>query len=695
MADLNIEAITEEWKKLRELFDSGVGIDKLKEKFNQFGADLSLFKSNLPQLGDNIKSVSKSIGDLSASDLSNSLSSWSDGFDSLKEKVFAADEELGIAAGKMLMLSGIATKRLPLPDAFKSIGDAAASSTVQISKMLDTTLKLLGPELSTKGKGIAGLLSENAGRADFAKNFESGFLMAASASGEFSEALRGVGTDLSGLSQKSEAYSNLITNVANVSGLSGTKVGEYAAMLRKIPGALDNFNGTADSTVRDMHYLDAAIKVAAGTGQSFETVMTDLSFSFDSFGTHGKKALEEVARMQSVSDAIGLPMSQMRQYTQSSATEFKLLGDNVQGAIDIMARFGPAFRESGMGPEAIKEVVGGITQGISRMGTAQKAFLSAQTGGASGLQGAFQIDLALKQGNLGDVYKKVESNLKKQFGGNVVTLEQAATDSRAAGQYQKQVQYLRSPAMGGIAKDEQSAMRILDAFSKGQGGKLAEQKTPDKALGDALKTGDKLQERQNSLLTQVNNWAERQAQIQSIIAYNTSRLAGNDGPLASYLKDLKKDSTLAAKELKPVTGQGMEGGRTVDDVMRDSFHSAGDKFAELKDQAKGLFENFEDNFKVNRETSIPNETRTIATPTEYAARSVTNADKLAARNNVAGKINVPVNQNHKVDVAVTTVCSECQRKIAREEAGKISKDSINHYHRKGQVGDYHAGQTMP
>lgn len=693
MADLNIDQITEEWIKLKTLFESGAGIDALKQKFNDFGIDLAKFKSVLPDLNQNIKNVGGTIKDITSTNLSSNLDVWSNSFKKLKESIFETDEELAVSAGKLLMLSGIATRHLPLPEAFKSIGDAAAGANTQISQMLETTLKLVGADLSSKGKGIAGLLSANAERADFAKNFETGFLMAATASGEFSKSIKNIGEDFSGLSQKTESYSHLVTAVGDASGLSSAKVGEYAAMLRKIPGALDNFGGKSDKTVKDMHYLDAAIKVSMGTGQSFETVIQDLAFSFDNFGTVGKTALEEVARMQRVSDAVGLPMSQMRQYTQASAKEFKLLGDNTQGAIDIMARFGPAFRESGMGPAAIQEVVQGITQGIGKMGTAQKAFLSAQSGGSGGLQGAFQIDLALQQGKLGEVYKKIEDNLKKQFGGNVVTLEQAAGNAQAAGQYQKQIQFLRSPAMGGIAQDQQSAMRILEAFSKGKGGELNKTLTPEKALGDSLKVGEKLQERQGSLLVEINNWAERQAQIQSIIAYNTSRLAGNEGPLSGYLKDLSGTSSKEAKNIQPVIGQGLQGGQNVDNVIKQSYTGAVDKLDDLKDHVKKLFNNFGEELQPKENILGPPLllSRKVPSATEYAQQSVQNTEKIAAKDMNKTATHT---KEARTDIAITTVCSQCQKKIAHETAQEVVNKQLNHYHKQGQINNYHPGQTL-
>lgn len=691
MVDLNIDQITEEWNRLKDLFSSGAGIDSIKQKFVDFGSDLEKFKNGLPSISKGLKSVTDAADSFDTNSLGPSVSAWSDSLNRLKESTFKNNEELAVFAGKMISLTPIFTQRFPLPEAFKDIGKAAAGSTTQISEMLTTTLKLFGPELNAlpMGKAITNMMTQNAERADFAKNFEQGFLMAASASGEFSKALKNVGTDLSGLSLKSEAYSNLVTNVANASGLSSSRVGEYAAMLRTIPGALDNFGGKSDMTVRDMNFLDASIKVAMGTGQSFETVMKDLTFSFDNFGTRGKKALEEVSRMQDISDSIGLPMDQMRRYTQDSASAFRLLGDNTQGAIDIMGRFGPAFQQSGMGPSAIQEVVSGITSGISKMNTAQKAFLSAQTGGSGGLQGAFQIDLAIKQGKLGDVYKKVEENLRKQFGGNIVTLDQAAGDSRSAGQFQRQIQLLRSPAMGGIAKDDDSAIRIIEAMAKGQTGTLA-QKTPQDTLSNALKTGDKLEERQNSLLTQANNWAERQASIQSIIAYNTARgSAGNAGPLADYLSQLRKQSTLAGKELQPVIGQGAQGGRSVDDVMKDAMGGAGDTFSDLKDHASGMYNYYRG--ELNKVTGAMNEPRAIASPGEFAQKTIDRADKQSNHQNLSKNNNQSAS---KVDVSITTVCNVCQRHIATEEADKAAKNAINHYHDKGQVSNYHPGQTF-
>lgn len=691
MADEDVvKQLQEAYERLKKLAESGATMTQLKDQLHSFGDLLKNSGTSAAEAARNIANLAGNSDELhkKVRELVGGITDMTQWVDELAQKFGMSGEDLAKFSVQMVSLTGMFTKHLPVPEAFSKIGENAKSSTQSMQELLDTSLKFIGmPEgnFSTFLKGVTQ-------RGDFAKQFEAGFLTAASASGEFTEVLETLGNDLSGLSLKTDVSSKLFQTIGNSAGVSSTKVAEYAASLRTIPGALDNFHDSAGLVVENMHFLDAAMKIASGTGQTFDQVLTQMQTMFDNLGLKGKPALEVIARMQNVSDAANIPLAQMREYTNRATESFKFLGENAEGAISVMAELGPALQRSGLGPNAIRDLVQGVTSGISEMKTAQKSFLSAQTGGPGGLQGAFQIDLMLRQGKLDEVFQKVQQNLKQQFGGTIVSLEEAAKDAGAAAQFQRQIALVKSPALGGIAKSDAEAMRVLEAISaKDRGiGPSREIKSPADAFKDAVSTGDKIRDRGNTILTKINNLAERSAQIQSIIAYNTTRMAvGYEGPLANYLQGQMREDMAEASKLKPLTGQGGAGGRSVDQILTDAAQTVSGALSDLPDTVKSMF----DIAPTPAPTAMPGETpkvlgmnlREPVSPAQAATRTMEAAERIQAG---PGRINpgapgigpdgrVRANNGMKVDVAVTTAsCSVCQGKIAAQAA----ESAIRHYH---------------
>ena len=95
--------------------------------------------------------------------------------------------------------------------------------------------------------------------------------------------------------------------------------------------------------------------------------------------------------------------------------------------------------------------------------------------------------------------------MKKQFGGGVVTLEDAHKNNALAAEYYKQTQYLMSVA--GIAKNEGQAKNILDAMKSGVIDKLKFGEGEDKgaALKTAIDSGTEQQHRTGNEVTRIHN----------------------------------------------------------------------------------------------------------------------------------------------------------------------------------------------
>lgn len=497
-------------------------------------------------------------------------------FQQSKRQVEAFVEALGMGqqeTGGLLNASAaifVAWRSQLKPDAFNAITTSAQgfnTNLVDIANNLGKITKVLPGFVGSPLEKIATMGSQYASIAQPARDFESGLIAAASASGELGDILAEVGDDMSGLTDKTVKFTELTYEVAQASGRSVTEVGKYAAELMKLPGALSTtLNLTADGT-EQMHLLDAAMKVAAGTGQTFEQVFEELNRQYMQLGAAGKtpeeafkNTLEYISRLSSASQSLKMPLQFVRDYANQTAEAFKFFGNNSNAAINILARFGPALKESGLGPKAIQELTQHVTEGIGQLGMAQRAFVSQTAGGIGGLQGSFQIELLKKQGRLDEVQKLVETSLRRQFGGRVVTLEEGAKDSRAAAQLAKQVQLLTTGPTK-IAGSEAEAYRILDVMAKG-GAVTPETvvKPAEEALQSAVEKGNTFQERQYNSLTMLNNLAEKEVMFAAISANNLTRLVtGKDSPLVKrFISEERATATEKAATAKMITGAGPE-----------------------------------------------------------------------------------------------------------------------------------------
>jgi len=348
-------------------------------------------------------------------------------------------------------------------------------------------------------------------------------------------------------------------------------------------------------------------------------------------------------------------------------------------SISIMGKLGPALQESGLGPEAISNVVKGVTDGIAHMDTAQKAFLSSQTGGAGGLMGAFQIDQMLAEGKIDQVFDKVKQNMMQKIGGPLVNRAQAAQSQEAASQYQKQLMFMQSPAMGGIAKDPASASKLLEAMTSGKGIPTNLTNKED-ALRNTLSRGTSLQERGNSYLNIIANWTQRQSQLGAISNYGTSRFL-----LGSENTQFNEPSNKESRRANAATGVD---GRTIpqvinevnykkdaSDIMNNAMGAMRSITQTIKDKATGEVNPLPGMPGVNPSSldhSVAPSSKPI-NPIQLASRSFNKAN-----NNQATQ---PTLTNHtsSTEVHVTSVCSVCLRKIASEEANK----AVGHAHNQG------------
>jgi hypothetical protein len=275
-----------------------------------------------------------------------------------------------------------------------------------------------------------------------------------------------------------------------------------------IPKALEQTITPMGHFASGLNYTSAAMKLAAGTGQDNAKMVEHLKTMYDKFGVSGTEAMERIAAFSDVHNQLkDITQQQAIKIITESAEKFKLLGDNTLAATNILKQFDLAMKGSKLSPEGISAVVSGMTDGIKGMNEAQKAFVSQQTGGPGGLAGAFKIDYALQQGKMDEVLKQTMQAMQKQFSGPVLTLKDAAQNPALSGEFYKQVEFIKS--VSGLAKDNQSAYRVLEAMKSGLVDKLQAPKDDGRAvLGTKLEIGHNLQKIANTELQNLNRKAE-------------------------------------------------------------------------------------------------------------------------------------------------------------------------------------------
>lgn len=576
------------------------------------------------------------------------------------------------------------------PDAFNSMGDAASGMNTDLSKSLDTLDKVakIIPSFGIAPAIISGLKIFNE-VAEPAKKLEYGLLATASASGELGDLLKEVGEDLSGLETKSVSYAEILYNVGNATGYNTEQIGRYAAELSKIPGALSTTIDLSKDGTEQMHLLQAAMEVASGTGQTFSTVVSEMDRVYKDFGTTGKASLEIFSRLSVVSQSLKLPFDLVKDYLQTTAGSFRMFGDNSQAALNILEKFGPALKESGLGPRAIEELTSSITKNVAEMGLAQKAFLSASTGGPGGLQGAYQIELLKKQGKTDDVEKLVEDSLKRQFGGKILTLEDAAKDASSAAQFAKQVQLItQGPTK--LANTEGEAYRILEAMSKGETSKPFEKTTGEGALNDVMDVGNKIQERNYNQLVKISNNLDLQSQYASITANALTRQIAGVGIGEKAIQRTKIEATEQAATQKIIVGTGINATPTNEMDVAEAIKSRLDKLPNYIDELKTLttqmMEGGRSRFDEQKDRLKDS---VIFKQDDKIAQNQSKIDAVIADQAQSNKsVKKEDSITTTVPIEIVNVCPNCSKEIATEVAAKIvdgklvklEKDQAMHIH---------------
>ncbi|MCK9567785.1 hypothetical protein M0R72_02395 [Candidatus Pacearchaeota archaeon] len=298
-----------------------------------------------------------------------------------------------------------------------------------------------------------------------------------------------------------EAYRNNTIAAFETARATGQTVGAVMDLERSVK-LIPNAWGDKENLVKISQLATAGMREETEVGKQLSVMYTRL-------GTSIEDSIKNLAYIQDQGRNSKLQMESFNDTVMTIAGSFKMLGDNTAATTNFVKSFDTAFRDSNISPEAMKQVIVGIGEGVQKMDVAKRAFISGTTGGPGGLAGAIQMDYAIQEGHADQVVRKTMLAMQSQFGGQVVTLKDAAQNPALAGELYKQVQYLTQVA--GIAKDDKEAYRVLEAMKSGVTDILkpgAGEDEKGNALTRQLGMGRTEQEKTNTTLMRIHQTME-------------------------------------------------------------------------------------------------------------------------------------------------------------------------------------------
>jgi hypothetical protein len=507
---------------------------------------------------------------------------------------------------------------------------------------------------------------------------------------------------------KIKMFNQQVTNLSLASGIGRTASAELMKQLGSIPGQIEPGARSFESLAE---HADATSKVIAGTGINQKTVLDEMKNAYENLGATATEQLQYVAQLSQAAQASTLGFDQTKATLDAVTGSFREFGNETDGAVAIIDKFGPAFTKMHVGAKTASDIIKGLTDGISIMNVAQKGFLSSSTGGAGGLRGGFQIDKLLQEGKLKEVEAKLEQALKKQFGGKIVSLNEATSNDKSAAQYQKQLSMVQQGPFGSLAQKAGGAEKLLEALSKGGG---ASSTSGANQLKTTLDQGKNRQDRSNTAIAKIATGLEDIASKQDIKLSTLLRGIAGDGNADKAI------SKAAAEQSKKMDSNPVG----IGDSLSETFSSAGgvlDKISQKLTEGyanfKGVLDTREAEEKVraviqnntnnNSNTTTTQVGQTNASPmpptiaetaqqvaeskgptNPLVAQAIENANRLSGSNadKKGSALGGTASNDNTVQVQMNVQCTDCGKKEMHSVASGAAIDVIKTINSNSAVG---------
>jgi len=391
--------------------------------------------------------------------------------------------------------------------------------------------------------------------ASSAQQLETAYMNMQGATGNMSNVFDEHNNIVTNLSAKVQQYGTHLVNTSAITGESLKITGEFASKLGTIPNVMNAMitSGKAGGETTDA--LTAAMTLARGAGRDNEEVLKAMSIAYEDLGNaqgqvtdNAQKGAAMFSLMAEASNKLGLRFEDTESYLTAIADEFKMVGDNTQGATNVLARFSGALQNTGLTAKSSVNIIQSMVKSMNNLEMGTKAMISARSGGPGGLQGAFQVEELLRKGKTDQVASMLEKSFKQQAGGKIYTQAEAAASPQAAAQFMRQREMLQSGAFGKMAPDDKSATRLLEAMAKGPSETANALKDALTATEDLTQKGANLQKEQVDVLKVINNSLDRAAVIANQTFLATARIAlgtagskEGEGDLKGFILDAQQN----------------------------------------------------------------------------------------------------------------------------------------------------------
>lgn len=449
----------------------------------------------------------------------------------------------------------------------------ASSKDVGLDKIQDKIFGSTGLsiplEIIKKGAGaIDAFAKANFESADAALRLKTAVLQASSATGQLGQVYNSVGEDLQNINNIISQHSELITKASLATNTSHKDVVSYYGYLSKVPGMLSQVIKSNDQYAESMSMLTASIQLSQGTNRNYSEIVKDITTAYRNYNATGEEALNFSARMSEVSNKLGIELEFVEQFVEGASTELGKFGNNTDASAKILLNYGKGLKEVGASGMQTVNIVKEMESRITSLTTAQKAFLSAQSGGPGGLMGSFRIEKLLKERKSNEVFEMIRKQLMKQFG-KIVTLDEASQSPQLAAQYQRQRQILTQGPLGGLVKNEGDANRVMEMFKNISTGKTKREELSENSYQDYMRKGRILSEQTQTPFGMFSNMlTQSSAQKAKASLENVEQtFSASRGTLRPEEPDYNQNMRKEMKEKMSVSRQ--LGSKAADDLSSD------------------------------------------------------------------------------------------------------------------------------
>lgn len=524
----------------------------------------------------------------------------------------------GIVTNSIALFGGANDAMKGFTGSFDGVG-LVSSKVQELKNNLSFASAALPADVQKQGKAILALAENYANAASRVQSFKQRLVEVYASTGQLNTLIGTNGNEIKDLTEKSISLADKFTKVATATGITTDEVEKFSSKLASVPKALSEsvlIGGNSFSKIQ------AAITLARGSGQSFDTVIESLNKSYDILGSKQdpEKGIKYFSMISEAAQGLSTRFKDVQGFADSLITEFKFMGDVSEGAVRILSEMSPALQRIGLSAQSSTELVKGLVSQVSHLEVGTKALLSARSGGPGGLQGAFQIDKMIRDGKIDQVVEMLQKNLKKQLGGRIVTADEAASSPQAASQYMKQLKMVQSGAFGGLVKDEGQAQKLFEAMAKGNMGLASDAlKKPTDALRDTFSRGEALQKDTNTILDDIN------AKIASLVQNSAFSAEANTKTLIGTGSEKNEDIILKKKrkaesdmlDNMPNEKNGLMNGN-LETAITESLGNVVGEFKNFGTIMSGLEASFKDLFKSN-ENTLENSTKVGPRPSAISS----------------------------------------------------------------------------